>query len=187
MGKTANIGLHQWTGTDQFLREEFNEDFQKIDGAVGDMPFVRLVGTEVTGEMSQVDFDLSGIELGRFSMLLLVCRTVGSGVVLRINGDDSLQYEYHSWWNSDTANSGAVDGMRLTYAGAEATGGSFSRCTICPGMGSIFFTVATMYNAIAQQMIGRYSGCGLEAVRTLSVIQDRMSTGEHFYLYGVRK
>ena len=35
MEETANIGLHQWAGTDPFLREDFNEDFRKIDTAVG--------------------------------------------------------------------------------------------------------------------------------------------------------
>ena len=36
MEETANIGLHQWAGTEPFLREDFNEDFRKIDGAVGE-------------------------------------------------------------------------------------------------------------------------------------------------------
>lgn len=35
MGKTEHIGLHQWAGTDQFLREDFNEDHRKIDAAMG--------------------------------------------------------------------------------------------------------------------------------------------------------
>ena len=31
---TPNYGLHQWVPEDKFLREEFNEDFQKIDTAI---------------------------------------------------------------------------------------------------------------------------------------------------------
>ena len=31
---TANYGLHQWEATDDFLRTDFNTDFQKIDEAV---------------------------------------------------------------------------------------------------------------------------------------------------------
>lgn len=38
---TPNYGLHQWVPEDTFLRTDFNEDFQKIDTALG--------GTEVSG------------------------------------------------------------------------------------------------------------------------------------------
>ena len=32
---TEHYGLHQWESTDDFLRTDFNTDFQKIDGAIG--------------------------------------------------------------------------------------------------------------------------------------------------------
>ncbi|NCE65299.1 hypothetical protein D1159_12095 [Pseudoflavonifractor sp. 524-17] len=32
---TPNCGLHQWVGTDKFLRSDFNGDFAKIDTAIG--------------------------------------------------------------------------------------------------------------------------------------------------------
>ena len=32
---TANYGLHQWEPGDYFLRTDFNEDFKKIDQALG--------------------------------------------------------------------------------------------------------------------------------------------------------
>lgn len=32
---TANYGLHQWEAADDFLRTDFNTDFQKIDEALG--------------------------------------------------------------------------------------------------------------------------------------------------------
>ena len=32
---TPNYGLHQWVPEDNFLRTDFNEDFQKIDTALG--------------------------------------------------------------------------------------------------------------------------------------------------------
>ena len=31
---TTNYGLHQWESTDDFLRTDFNTDFQKIDTAI---------------------------------------------------------------------------------------------------------------------------------------------------------
>ena len=54
MGETANIGLHQWAGTDPFLREDFNENFRKIDTAVGGLlcsevavPLLRATITQI--------------------------------------------------------------------------------------------------------------------------------------------
>ena len=34
-GSTPNYGLHQWEPTDKFLRTDFNQDFEKIDTALG--------------------------------------------------------------------------------------------------------------------------------------------------------
>ena len=31
---TPNLSLHQWEPEDAFLRQDFNQDFQKIDAAV---------------------------------------------------------------------------------------------------------------------------------------------------------
>lgn len=33
---TENFGLHQWVPEDDFLRTDFNTDFQKIDAALGE-------------------------------------------------------------------------------------------------------------------------------------------------------
>ena len=34
---TENYQLHQWVPEDDFLRTDFNEDFAKIDAALGEM------------------------------------------------------------------------------------------------------------------------------------------------------
>ena len=41
--KTTNLGLNQWVLTDPFLMEDMNADNQKIDAAVGSMPYKRLL------------------------------------------------------------------------------------------------------------------------------------------------
>lgn len=73
MERTEHIGLHQWKGTDQFLREEFNEDFRRIDGAVGGLlrseVLVPLLRTVVTVGASAVELDLSGIDLSQYREL----------------------------------------------------------------------------------------------------------------------
>ena len=43
---TEHYGLHQWESTDDFLRTDFNTDFQKIDGAIGGL----LVFGSYTGD-----------------------------------------------------------------------------------------------------------------------------------------
>ena len=35
---TEHYGLHQWEASDDFLRTDFNTDFQKIDAALGEKP-----------------------------------------------------------------------------------------------------------------------------------------------------
>ena len=44
--KTENYGLHAWEASDDFLRQEFNENFVRIDGAVYDL----LVTGTYTGD-----------------------------------------------------------------------------------------------------------------------------------------
>lgn len=41
MATTPNLGLHQWQPGDSFLREDFNEDFRKIDAHARQPPFVK--------------------------------------------------------------------------------------------------------------------------------------------------
>ena len=64
---TPNYGLHQWVPEDQFLRTDFNEDFQKIDAAIkaaenkatsGD----EQVSTAVQAAQSTADRALAGLE-----------------------------------------------------------------------------------------------------------------------------
>ena len=45
---TTNYGLHQWKATDNFLRTDFNADFEKIDEALGTKP--ELVSGSYTGD-----------------------------------------------------------------------------------------------------------------------------------------
>ena len=64
---TPNYGLHQWVPEDQFRREDFNQDFQKIDAAIkaaenkaasGD----EQVSTAVQAAQSTADRALAGLE-----------------------------------------------------------------------------------------------------------------------------
>ena len=58
MAQTEHLGLHQWEASDSFLRTDFNEDFAKIDAAVGAPAYV--VGTvDVVGGAATVSLDFT--------------------------------------------------------------------------------------------------------------------------------
>ena len=45
---TENLGLHQWEPEDNFLRSDFNEDFGKIDAALGALETGSATRTELS-------------------------------------------------------------------------------------------------------------------------------------------
>ena len=54
---TANYGLHQWEATDDFLRTDFNTDFQKIDTAIGGLlVFGSFTGDGANGKVISLGF-----------------------------------------------------------------------------------------------------------------------------------
>ena len=60
-GKTELLQLHQWAPGDSFLREEFNEDNQKLDEAFAGPRYVKLLDVTTQTAASQMDLDVSGI------------------------------------------------------------------------------------------------------------------------------
>ena len=48
---TENFGLHIWEGQDSFLREEFNENFSRLDGMI-------VIGSYVGDGTAERDIDL---------------------------------------------------------------------------------------------------------------------------------
>ena len=54
---TTNYGLHQWESTDDFLRTDFNTDFQKIDAAIhGLVVFGTFAGDGTDGRVISLGF-----------------------------------------------------------------------------------------------------------------------------------
>lgn len=47
---TPNYQLHQWEGSDSFLRTDFNEDFKKIDTALGEVSIERIAHGSYLGD-----------------------------------------------------------------------------------------------------------------------------------------
>ena len=67
--KTPHLGLNQWVLTDPFLMDDFNADNAKLDTALNAVPCVKLLDITTQTDATQVDLDLSGLDLSRFVSL----------------------------------------------------------------------------------------------------------------------
>ena len=115
---TDNYQLHQWEAGDDFLRTDFNEDFQKIDAALGTIPKIaagsyRGTGTHGTLETKQ-------LEIGFAARLVLIMRddynSQLSGLFLRpcqhgLGGFDNNSNPILTW--TDTGVSWTANGNSM--------------------------------------------------------------------------
>ena len=112
-GKTTNLNLNQWTLSDRFSMEEFNEDNRKIDTAVAAaqtaaqaaqaaaqaaaqnavsaannafaaVPFVKLMDITTTADVQQVVLNLQSINLAEYAKLCLCGTFKGKNGVITI-------------------------------------------------------------------------------------------------------
>lgn len=114
--KTENLDLWQWAQTDPVNVDEVNENFQKIDSCIGkDIRLEKLL--EVTNQSAavQMDVDLSGIDLSKYSALYLfidyqdlsVTGTGNRSLDFRLNGD--TEGPYFNSATTSTAPYGSLD------------------------------------------------------------------------------
>ena len=52
---TPNYGLHQWAPGDQFRRTDFNEDFLKLDTALGQKAEASSTSSSISSINSAID------------------------------------------------------------------------------------------------------------------------------------
>lgn len=70
--KTTNLGLHSWERTDAFIMDEFNENFDKIDEAVGGNKAAlatKATQTEIArldGEIARLDAAMLKFDCGTY-------------------------------------------------------------------------------------------------------------------------
>lgn len=104
--KTENLDLWQWAQTDPVDVDEVNENFQKIDSCIGkDIRLEKLLEVTNQSAAAQMDVDLSGIDLSKYSALHIymwysdaaISTTNNYDVAFRLNNDTS-----ESYWNSVT-------------------------------------------------------------------------------------
>ncbi len=122
--QTTNYGLNQWAATDNFLREEFNRDNARIDGALANAvalnPMRTLLDVTTTAAVTQVNFFVAGITLSNYWEIALYASAVPT-CYLRCNGNSISGAYYYTYLA--TGNSWAA-----TYLGSIT--GNFSRLTL---------------------------------------------------------
>ena len=90
MQQTTNYQLNQWEKPDRILMDDFNRDNEKIDAALAAMPLRKLMDITTEQDVTQVDLDLSGLDLTEFQELTLYIHypntVTASYYCLRVNG-----------------------------------------------------------------------------------------------------
>lgn len=96
---THNYQLHQWDPQDPFLRSDFNQDLQKIDGALGkivaDANFPKLLDLTLEQDSQKWDIDMSMIDLTQYQKLVIyphLTANVDQSAYMHINGLTSGYY-----------------------------------------------------------------------------------------------
>ena len=105
---TTNYQLNLWEPGDSFLREEFNQNSQKINAALEELAarttYVPLLDITTSAQASQVNLDVSEIDFTKWKMVRLTYDQAsdgGSGIdsqlLVRLNGrSDEIYSNYTS-------------------------------------------------------------------------------------------
>ena len=137
--QTSNYGLNQWEATDQVLRTEFNDDNQKIDGALAGKGNCQIVyggyqATNTSGNNGACTLTFPGKPL-----LLMILDDVRGGHMVMTSGakyaflsyfDYDVTYRVKvewptlnsvKWWSNNAFNQ-ANDGGKYHYVALIAAG-----------------------------------------------------------------
>ncbi len=101
--QTSNYQLHLWEPGDDFLREEFNENSERVDAALGELlahidavnPVERLGGQTLTAAAARVDVDLSAVDWEKYREVQVWFRVVTSdyyGYKILLDGNAGSVY-----------------------------------------------------------------------------------------------
>ena len=111
---TANYKLHQWEPEDNFLRTDFNEDFQKIDTALQGLESKKADTTTLNSKISTVTSRLSTQESRTY---YVVGTFDGNGAASR---DISLGFAPKAVFVEHNYGNRTINGV--TYGGLAVTG-----------------------------------------------------------------
>ena len=119
---TANYQLHQWVPEDNFLRTDFNQDFQKIDAALAEVE--ALAGSKcsvVAGTYSGNNAESREINLGFQPVAVMLENSFGKRPAVDFNMYGGLAVQGGSLNHSDTALTITQTGFRVGKVGESLT------------------------------------------------------------------
>ena len=190
MAETPNIKLHQWQPNDDFLREEFNQDFAKIDTAVGNLsallPRVLLKQHTTTVAALQVDVSLAGINFTDYWSLEIYFTGAYTAAIsgsVRFNGKSTLgDYIHRTSNNTD----GETNYFTWLHVGANSTYLSLN-CAVKSVSG--LYHIAGEYNYIASAYMPAARGVTLANLTQMNLVSGsgNFPVGTQITIYGVRK
>ena len=77
MKQTSNYQLNQWDAQDRILREDFNDDNEKIDAALAEIKaagaYVKLKEVTLSVPANRIDVDLSDVDFREYERLFIYC------------------------------------------------------------------------------------------------------------------
>lgn len=117
---TANYGLHQWVPGDNFLRTDFNTDFQKIDAGIkAALSTAQGKPDIVTGTYTGDDAASRTISLGFQPKALFIEAQDGRRDASRISGGLALPGAPMCRWSGSASGGPAV--LQLTASGFQVS------------------------------------------------------------------
>lgn len=119
---TENYHLHQWVPEDNFLRTDFNTDFQKIDAALAEVE--ALAGSKcsvVAGTYSGNNAESREINLGFQPVAVMLENSFGKRPAVDFNMYGGLAVQGGSLNHSDTALTITQTGFRVGKVGESLT------------------------------------------------------------------
>ncbi len=191
MAETPNIKLHQWQPDNDFLREEFNQDFSKIDTAVGALqaalPRVLLKQHTTTVAAAQVDVSLADINFADYWRLELYFTgnyTQAISGFLRFNGKSTAgDYRYRSF---NSTNDSELNYLAWVEVGSNST--YFSLECASRAVSGHYLTAGESHSRASGYMpISK--GVTLANLTSMNLVGSGMAlpAGTQIAIYGVRK
>ena len=122
---TTNYQLNLWEPGDSFLREEFNQNSQKLDAALGELAarttYVPLLDITTSTQANQVDLDVSRIDFTAWRKVILTYEQESepkyNDIVVRLNGNSNAVYCSYNASNGSNPSSELFTGEFFSVTG----------------------------------------------------------------------
>ncbi|WP_025849351.1 hypothetical protein [Paenibacillus ehimensis] len=156
--KTPNLKLHHWTGSDQVLRSEFNENFEKIDAYASQLVAADAAPVQLSHGMQVVDVKQTGM----LENVSIKGRTLVNLLGRAGNCEDAGKWnDYHTAHVIDPNNFVyGSNGLKVTLAEGYTIGSAVTARGFNFDAGKHYLLMGELKNGNATQMNLSISGQG---------------------------